>query len=144
MDAWKESFLKKLNHAQSEWNGQFEHAMEKHVDPAFDELRPFLTENGFSVSRPLREQGRRSYKFELAENAYVLVLFRAGGVGEFEVRSEIFVPGKEPQLGKVHARVADITADWAPTQLQKALDQFIESLGGARKQQVDEEELVTL
>jgi hypothetical protein len=132
MDSWKRGFLDKLNAAQSHWMRQFEEAMNNAVAPAFKDLSDFLRENGFKISTPLREDGRRSYKFELSENAYLLMIFRSCGMGEFELRSECFVPGREPSLNKRHTRMADVNVEWSRKEFQSALDSFVEQLAGAK------------
>ena len=155
MNKWKEQFLTKLNDAQGRHQTEFEQALDDSIVPAFDDLGSFLNDNGFQTSTPLQEGGRRSFKFELSENAYVLLIFRFSGIGEFELRTETFVPGREPALDKAVGRVSDVSLEWAQTRFQAALDQFVELLGaentgnnnegkGKRKQQSqpDEEELV--
>ncbi len=152
---WKQSFVEKLSDAQSSWSRKFDGVFEASFQPAFDELRPFLSDNGFSVSVPLREVGRRSYKFQLAENAYLLVILRSLLVGDFEVRCESFVPGAEPILKKSLARLADVNEKWAAGLLQEALDEFVMLLArdsgggrgnfrerGAGEAKVENEELV--
>ncbi|MGE3181616.1 MAG: hypothetical protein AB7N71_08295 [Phycisphaerae bacterium] len=141
--SWKNKFIGKLEQAQNHWLREFESAVDKSVTPAFDEFREFLSTNGFSVSRPLKEEGRRSFKFELAENAYLLVLFRSAGVGEFEIRAESFVPGQEPVLSKAIARVNDLSHDWVIEQFQTALDNFVGLLSG-QKFEVESEELIAV
>ncbi len=128
--AWKESFLERLNRAQRRCSEWFESALDQAVEGVFGELEAFLSANGFRVSRPLREPGRRSYKFELAENAYVLFIFRFRAVGEFELRCEIFAPGREPRLETLNFSIADLKPDWARERFQQALDEFVELLSG--------------
>ena len=128
MDSWKSQFLDKLRDAQSQCAKQFETALDTFVAPVFDDLSGFLRDNGFQVSNPLNENGRRSFKAELAENAYVLLIFRFAGVGEFEMRTEIFVPGAEPVLERENGRLADIDSDWAQTSFQGCLDRFVDAL----------------
>jgi len=128
VDSWKESFLEKLHEAQTRCAKQFEEALERAVVPAFDELSPFLRDNGFKVSTPLSEAGRRSFKCELAENAFLLMIFRFSGVGEFELRTETFVPGVEPMLDKSMGRVADVDEDWSQKQFRAGLDRFVDLL----------------
>lgn len=149
MNKWKEQFLNKLSDAQGRHETEFEQALDDTVVPAFEDLGSFLGDNGFQISTPLRESGRRSFKFELSENAYVLLIFRFSGIGEFEVRTETFVPGREPMLEKSVGRVSDVSVDWAQASFQKALDAFVEMLAdndasnskGKRKSaNVDEEE----
>ena len=133
MDQWKRSFLDKLNQAQSQWVTQFEDALDSAFVPTFDDFKEFLADNGFRLSTPLWESGRRSFKFELAENAYLLMIFRSTGVGELELRCESFVPGGEPVLTKGVARVADLDEKWAGEQIRFALDAFVDELGGSEK-----------
>ena len=138
MEQWKRTFLDKLSEAQSQWAGRFEDALDTAFQPVFDDHKAFLADNGFTLSTPLRESGRRSFKFELAENAYLLMMFRSTGVGELELRAETFVPGNEPVLSKVAARIADIDESWATEQLQSALDSFVDLLAGSTPQPVEQ------
>lgn len=129
---WKKGFLDKLSQAQSQWTRRFEETLESNVSPVFEEMKVFLADNGFHTSNPLRDQGRRSFKFELAENAYLLMIFRSLGVGEFEVRCETFVPGCDPVFRKSVVRVPDVNETWARGQFQSALDNFVDMLAGAQ------------
>lgn len=130
MDEWKQAFLEKLSRAQRHWTSEFEDALDRHFVPVFEEFKEFLGDNGFRLSTPLREPGRRSFKFELAENAYLLLILRSTGVGEFELRCESFVPGREPALGESVHRVADLNQKWATRQVRAALDTFVDLLAG--------------
>jgi len=129
VDGWRRTFIEKLGKAQTQCARRFEEAVEAHVGASFEELAAFLRDNGFKVSSPVHESGRQSYKFELAENAYVLLIFRFSNVGEFELRSETFIPGRDPLLSKSLGRVADIDAKWAEEQFRCTLDRFVELLG---------------
>lgn len=133
MEDWKRSFVDKLGHAQSQWNRRFEETLDTVIVPVFEEMAAFLRTNGFHVSCPMRQEGRRSHKFELAENAYVLLIFRATSIGEFELRTEHFVPGREPTMNKALCRVAEVNDTWARQQFQSAMDAFIENLAGSRQ-----------
>jgi len=128
---WKDSFLDKLKSAQSKCAKRFEDAMDNFLGPAFDDVSGFLRDNGFHVTAPLNEEGRRSFKFELSENTYLLMIFRFCGIGEIELRSEIFVPSRGPSLEKAVGRLSDLSEDWALKQFQRSLDKFIQMLGGA-------------
>ena len=130
MDGWKKQFIDKLGKAQQSCAQRFEDALDQAFSPLFDDLSTFLRDNGFKVSQPLRENGRRSYKFELAENAYLLVLVRFGGLGDFELRSETFVPGNKPLLRKFVGGMKDLSTPWAEKQFRTALDSFIDQLSG--------------
>lgn len=132
VDNWQKSFLDKLNKVQSQWVRSFEETIEKAVSPVFDDLSAFVRDNGFRVSTPLHDEGRRSFKFELSENAYLLLIMRFTGVGEFELRSECFVPGNEPRLEKSIVRLSDVDNDWADKQFRSALDEFIDQLSGSK------------
>jgi hypothetical protein len=128
VDSWKQTFLDKLHQAQSRCAGQFAEAVKKTVVPAYEELASFLSDNGFESSTPLTEEARRSFKFELAENAYVLVILRFSGIGEFELQTETFVPGAKPMSEQHRGRVSEVTSQWAQDLFRAALDQFVELL----------------
>jgi len=139
MDQWKGTFLDKLNQAQAHWVKRFEDALDNNFLPVCDDYKTFLADNGFRFSVPLREPGRRSFKFELAENAYVLMIFRSAGVGEFELHVESFVPGSEPVLTKLTTRVTDLVESWSTQQLRAGLDGFVDLLAGSTKSEPVEE-----
>jgi len=140
MNNWQNSFLEKLGKVQTQWMRNFETTMERCVTPAFDDVCAFVRDNGFKVSTPLHDDGRRSYKFELSENAYLLMIFRFSGVGEFEVRCESFTPGGEPLLTKSMMRVAEVDEEWATRQFQTALDAFVEAMTGSKFQKAEKAE----
>lgn len=128
MDSWKRSFVEKLHKAQAHCAKQFEQALDQTVLPAFEDLSAFLSDNGFKVSTPVNKKGCRSFKYELSENAYLLMHFRFSGVCEVEFRTETFVRGAEPILEKSVGRVADIDKDWAYGLFQGGLDQLVDRL----------------
>jgi hypothetical protein len=148
MDAWKKQFMDKLGKAQQTCASRFEEALDKAVKPAFEDLAQFLRDNGFKVTQPLTEKGRRSYKFELAENAYLLILVRFGGLGELELRSEAFTPGDKPMMKRFVGSLNEVNPAWAEKQFRTALDQFIDLLSGKSgptESMLDEvEELATI
>lgn len=131
MDTWKKSFVDKLNQVKESWVRQFDDSIEAAVVPVFEELVDFLRDNGFKTTMPLREHDRRSFKFELAEDAYVLLIFRALGMGALEVSCELFVPGCEPQVKKRTERVADLSHSWSRRVFQTVLGDFVELLEGS-------------
>ena len=139
MTEWKKTFLDKLHVAQEKCAHQFDEAVERYVIPVYEELQQFLRDNDFDVTNPMKEKGRRSFKFELAENAYLLVILRFAGVDEFELRNEIFVPGRDPILEKFAGRVADINRSWAENLLQSSLDRFIDLLSEKRAEKRETE-----
>lgn len=144
MEDWKRSFSDKLREVQNHWIQQFETKLDNHVTPMFDDLSAFVRNHGFNTSIPMHEEGRRSFKFELAENAYLLLIFRSTSIGEFELRTESFTPGHEPLLGKSIERLSDVDDDWTTQRFQQALDAFVEHLGGEKKSAVEDEALAAV
>lgn len=128
VDQWKKSFLSKLKEAQDHCADRFEKVLEDSVQPTYSELASFLQDNGFKIGTPVEERGRRSFKFELSENAYVLCIFRSAGVGEFELRIETLIPGREPSLHKVTGGLGELDKVWARNRFQEALDAFVSLL----------------
>jgi len=145
MDNWKQTFLDKLTQAQSQWLTRFDEALDTHFVPIFEEYRQFLADNGFRLSMPMREPGRRSFKFELSENAYLLMILRAIGVGELELRCDSFVPGCDPAHSRSVGLVSQVTQEWVTERLRGALETFVELLSQASPPNVSEpvEELVS-
>lgn len=142
MDQWKQTFSKRLSDVQARWAVQFDETLDNSVNPVFHELADFLQQNGFAASLPMQEPGHRSFKFELAEDAYLLVIFRSRAVGEFELSRQSFALGSETKLRKTTERLATVTEDWARREFQGALDAFLELLGGP--QVPSEEELAAV
>lgn len=138
MPEWKDQFLNKLDQVQTQWSKRFDERLDAVVNPVFEDLGTFLRTHGFHLSSPMRQEGRRSFKFELSENAYVLLIFRSSAVGEFELRCECFVPGNEPIMSKSLGRVMDIDETWTREQMQAALDNFVERLGTPRRERAEE------
>jgi len=116
----------------------FEEVLDHTVAPVYEDLSGFLHDNSFKVSMPMNEKGRRSYKFELAENAYLLVIFRFAGVDEYELRNETFIPGHDPILEKFAGRVGDIDREWTESLFRAGLDRFVDSLAGINAEQPEE------
>ncbi len=131
MDDWKRTFAEKLGQAQARWAGRLDEVLDNTITPVFKDLDEFLQTNGMSSSMPLHEPGRRSYKFELAEDAYVLLLICSRGMGEVEVTRETFVLGQRPVIRKTGERVGALTAEWAEHEFTTALDGFVEQLANA-------------
>ncbi len=141
MDQWKQQFAAKLSEVQSHWMTQFDGTLDESVNPVFDELGEFLRDNGFATAIPMQQPGRRSFKFELAEDAYLLMIFRATGLGGVELSIESAVPGVAPEPTRLNERLADINADWAEETFRSALNDFVDQLGESAA--VVEEELAT-
>ena len=137
-DDWKRSFIEKLDKVRENWVEQFEEALQDSVVPAFDDLAEFLRDHGFRMSAPARDGDRRSFKFELTEETYLLMIFRFAGAGSFELRSESRVSNAEPASECVVARLADLNQACARKFFQTALDTFVNSLCGKSAQPAEE------
>ena len=142
MEQWKKSFVGKLKQAQTRCASRFDEVMSDAVQPAFEQLSEFLQNNGFRTSTPLSEPTRRSFKFELAENAYVLAMYRFSGVSEFELRCETFVPGGEPVLEHSTGSISELGREFATERFQESLDAFIGALDSVSN--AESEELVAV
>jgi hypothetical protein len=131
MADWKTNFTEKLKDVQGRWLRQFDEVLDNRVTPVFDDVAQFVRNHGFATSVPMKDDGRRSFKFELAENAYLLLIVKAEGVGEFVLSRESFVPGREPLQHEQADRLADVTETWARQQFEEALDEFVDHLSSA-------------
>ncbi len=125
---WRESFARRVDGLRSQWVKKFEQKLADVVAPAFGEISSFVNEHGFKSTSPLVQSDRRSFKFEMAENAYALVTFMHGSVEEAVVKCEYFAPGADPGEYEVRAPVADVNKSWATERFQEALDTFLEAM----------------
>lgn len=137
MRNWKQNFVDKLNDVKGKWSRQFDQALDDSVMTVFDDMATFVRNHGIATSIPLRDEGRRSFKFELNENAYLLIIFRSAALGEFEFRREIVTPGSEPQFTKSNERLSDVSEKWTRTRFEAALDEFIDQLNRAEVQNLE-------
>jgi hypothetical protein len=137
-DDWKRSFIRKLDQVREHWVQEFEGALAGSVMPAFDDLAEFLRDHGFRLSTPVHDGDRRSFKFELTEDTYLLMIFRFEGPGSFELRSESHVSKAEPVTECVVARLADLDQARARELFQAALDTFVALLCGKSAQPAEE------
>jgi len=142
MDQWRQTFAKRLSDVQARWAVQFDETLDNSVQPAFNDLADFLQGKGFLAALPMQEPGHRSFKFELAEDAYLLLIFRARAVDEFELSRQSFALGRETKLRKSTERLTTVTEEWARREFQSALDGFLELLGAP--QVPTEEELAAV
>jgi len=74
----------------------------------------------------------RTFKFGLAEDAYVLVFFRSKGLDTVQWLYEYVVPGKGTGKSKVSETIIrEVTRKWAEDCFQSALDDFVAKLAEA-------------
>ena len=93
---WRDGFVHKLDGLRSRWVGDFKSRVSSEVVPAFDEISSFVAEHGFRASSPVVQPDRQSFKFEMAENAFVLLTLSHESIGDVLLRCEYFAPGAQP------------------------------------------------
>lgn len=126
---WRDGFVCKLDGLRSQWVDDFKHRVTSEVVPAFDEIAAFVAEHGFRASSPVTQPDRQSFKFEMAENAFVLLTLSHESIGDVLLRCEYFAPGAQPGDLVHHAQVQDLSREWATARFQEALDAFVAALG---------------
>lgn len=128
MNKWQSSFARSMENVRSHWVKRFEDSVGKHVGPAFEEIAAFVSKHGIKAAAPLKQSDRRSFKFEIAENAYALVSFRHVGMDDVQMTCEYFVPGGDPGSYDTRVSCVDVTREWATAQFQEALDSLVNAL----------------
>jgi hypothetical protein len=131
MTQWQQSFVQNLESLRGQWLKDFDRVMNESVAPAFERISGFVGEHGFRVSSPVSQTDRRSYKFEMAENAFLMVFFHHRGINDYMVKTECFVPGREPWDYSESGALNDITLEWATAMFQKGLDTFVTAFSAA-------------
>ena len=129
MDEWRHGFASKIGALQEQWVGRFTTLVEEIAEPVFREFADFLKQWNFHISMPRTESAMHSFKFELVENAYVLIFFRSKGIDAVECEYESAVPGVGASHGE-RTEKAGREADrkWVESCFRRALDDFVAKL----------------
>ena len=140
MSQWEERFADKVQALRDRAVKSFECFAEEVVGPAFSDVAGFTGHLDFHSSTVQQRDGLRSFKFGFAENAYVLVHFRAKGVADVLCEHECFVPRKG-QVGCVRTSqsLGQADRDWVDECFRLALDFFVDEYSGASTNEADAE-----
>ena len=132
MTDWQKRFSQKLELARSASSEQFEVVADQTLVPAFETFQKFTAQQGVAASAPLVNLGARTFKFALAENAYLLMTFRLSGLDYCELYGEFVIPGRG-KLPPVHQHIelAEVNGAWARRAFEESLDHFVDALVGA-------------
>lgn len=126
---WKEGFTGKVEALRDKWRQKFDVLASETLEPVFDELTEFVQQWDFQGSAPQTQSAVRTFKFALAENAYVLVFFRSKGLDAVQWLYECALPGEGTVKSRVSdAHVTEVTKEWATECFQTALDEFVAKL----------------
>jgi len=131
MNAWQKRFTQKMEGLKNAAEQRFHRFATQSLAPIFEELRAFVEKFGITAQSPLSREGIRTFRFEVNENTYCLLTFRADGMERCDVLCEFYIP----QIDKIDPiRVSEeiraIDAKWGRSIFEQALDLFIEGLTG--------------
>ncbi len=143
---WRQTFANRLDGLRLQWVDDFKRRLDSEVEPAFDELAGFVGDYGFRTSSPLNRPECRSFKFELNENAFVLLTLSHESMGDVSLRCEYFAPGAQPGDLVHRAQLQDVNRDWATSRFQEALDTFVSAIetGGGKPEASFEQDPVSV
>jgi hypothetical protein len=129
MDEWQRDFASRIGALQEQWAARFTTLIESTAEPVSREFAEFLKPWNFRISAPRAESMLRSFKFELAEDAYVLIFFRGKGIDAVECEYESSVPGTGSAHGERTERPGrEADREWVESCFQRALDDFVAKL----------------
>jgi len=129
---WKEGFADKVESLRDKWRQQFDVLASEMLEPVFNDLAEFVQQWDFQGTAPQTQSAVRTFKFALAENAYVLVFFRSKSMDGVQWLYECAVPGEGTVKSRVSdAHVTEVTTEWASECFQTALDDFVAKLNEA-------------
>jgi hypothetical protein len=134
MNGWEKEFSKKMESLRDQSSKCLDRFMEESLEGAFGAVSAFLSQWNFQASMPQTQPGRRSFKFAMTEDAYVLIFFRLDGLDTLECESEYWIPGHGRNSGycaNISLRNAD--REWGESCFHKALDGFIARFGEAEQ-----------
>ena len=134
MNKWQQGFATKIEGLREQWCRQFDVLATETLEPVFSEFGEFVRQWDFQASAPQTQSAVRTFKFALAEDAYVLVFFRSKGLDAVQWLYEYVVPGQGTGKSRVSETVApDVSRGWAEDCFQTALEDFGAKLAGAER-----------
>ncbi len=129
MNTWQERFTQKLDNVREAAEGFFQRFCGETLDVVFDEFCDFTSQRGLAGSAPLAKANVRTFKFEMSENAYVLMTFRSCDLEHCEVISEFSIPHHEKlPTAKNRVEMGDADDAWARRMFEESLDAFADAL----------------
>jgi len=129
MNTWQERFAQKLDNVREAADDFFQRFCGETLDVVFEEFCDFTSQRGLAGSAPLSKASVRTFKFEMSENAYVLITFRSCDLEHCEVMSELSIPRHEKiSPAKNRVEVGDADNSWARRMFEEALDAFADAL----------------
>lgn len=130
MTEWEKEFSKKMESLHEQSTTSLERFLQEDLQTAYTALSSFLSQWKFQASTPQVQAGRRSFKFALTEDAYVIVTFRLEGVDSLECESEYGLPATGRVSGTRHnSSLRKVDRQWGEACFQKALDGLLVKLG---------------
>lgn len=132
MSNWQAQFARKIDTLKDAALSGFNAMADQALTPVFEEFQAFTDKQGMKSSAPLSQPGVLTFKFQVSENAYVLMAFRQSGIEQCEALAEFAVPqrNKVPQLQR-RVDLADADAGWIRRFFEETLDRFVDVLAGS-------------
>lgn len=132
MNDWRKRFAEKMEFVREVALARFDEFASKTLGPLYEEFSAFTGEHGVKAANPLANGEARTYRFSVAENAYVLLTFRSAGVERCELLSEFSVPNREkPAPVKSSVNLLDADDVWARRAFEESLERFAEAVAEA-------------
>ncbi len=132
MNDWEKEFSRRMESLREQSTDCLERFLQADLQNAFGTFGNFLSQWRFQNSTPQTQPGRRSFKFALTEEAYVLVTFRLEGIDTLECEWEYGIPAVGRVTGaRAFCSLRKVDRQWGETCFQKALDGLLAKLGEA-------------
>jgi hypothetical protein len=123
MNEWQERFANKMNLIREQSAEQFKRYSQDVLTPVFQNLAEFVAQWDMQATSPQDQSDRRTFKFALAEDSYVLVGFRLHGLETVECGYECWIPSVGRQTGgNTHIGLDEADRAWAESCFQACLD----------------------
>jgi len=136
MNKWKQEFARKMEDLGEQSSADFDRFADEVLVPIFRDVSEFVAQWRFQTSIPQSNMGKKSFKFALTENRYLLILFRIEGINTLGCEYECCLPGKECIAGPRNSMILyNANQLWAESCFQTALDDFIEKFSSDKVRQ---------
>lgn len=123
MTEWEKEFTRKMESLHEQSTTCLERFLQEDLQGAYSALSSFVAQWRFQTSTPQAQAGRRSFKFALTEEAYVIVTFRMENLDTAVCEWEYGLPAVGRVSGtRCSSSLRKVDRQWGETCFQKALD----------------------
>ena len=126
MNRWQEQFAQQMDALCAQSSTWFDRFADDVLEPTLESMTGFLDRWNYEITLPPCEPGRRTFRFGLTEDGYMLLWFRLEGFDTLQCEYEYSLPGVGRVQGvRTTAGLRSADSDWVDSCFQMALGAFV-------------------